>query len=198
MNWILQYHIYPWSWRTRCEYLHLQIHQLEVVAYLCIYPQSYMLLSLFWLNMFWHHLSPWHYSYHRKQRYCIWTYAGIISYNFYCHIFHLICRSTESFKTFKQEAMNAITCEQFGIAKFCPKQEIIHVIKKSKEANELWTKCCVTQHGMNIALWKGIVDHFKIEINNFSIDTSLKFAFNNTDIKIQEGVLFVTACTTFK
>ena len=50
---------------------------------------------------------------------------------------------------------------------------------------------------MNIALWKGVVDYFKIEITHFVIDTSHKFAVNNTDIMIQEGVLFVTACTTF-
>ena len=42
---------------------------------------------------------------------------------------------------------------------------------------------------MNIALWKGVVDYFKIEIVRFMIDTSHKFAVNNTDIKIQEGVL---------
>ena len=30
------------------------------------------------------------------------------------------------------------------------------------------------------------------------IDTSYKFAINNMDIKIQEGVLFVTAHTTFQ
>ena len=51
---------------------------------------------------------------------------------------------------------------------------------------------------MNIALWKGVVDYFKIEIIHFMIDTSHKFTVNNTDIKIQEGVLFVTACTTFE
>ena len=51
---------------------------------------------------------------------------------------------------------------------------------------------------MNIALWKGVVDYFKIEIIHFMIDTSHKFAVNNTDIKIQEGVLFVAACTTFE
>ena len=45
---------------------------------------------------------------------------------------------------------------------------------------------------MNIALRKGIVDFFKIEITDFVIDTSYKFAINYTDIKIQEGVLFVT------
>ena len=51
---------------------------------------------------------------------------------------------------------------------------------------------------MNIALWKGIVDYFKIEIINFMIDTRYKVIINNTDIKIQEGVLFVTARTTFE
>ena len=51
---------------------------------------------------------------------------------------------------------------------------------------------------MNIALWKGVVDYFKIETIHFMIDTSHKFAVNNTDIKIQEGVLFVIACTTFE
>ena len=51
---------------------------------------------------------------------------------------------------------------------------------------------------MNIALWKGVVDYYKIEIIYFMIDTNHKFAVNNTDIKIQEGVLFVAACTTFE
>ena len=51
---------------------------------------------------------------------------------------------------------------------------------------------------MNIALCKGVVDYFKIEIIRFVVDTSHKFAVNNTDIKIQEGVLFVTACTTLE
>ena len=51
---------------------------------------------------------------------------------------------------------------------------------------------------MNIALWKGVADYFEIEIINLMTDTSHKFAVNNTDIKIQEGVLFVTVCTTFE
>ena len=93
--------------------------------------------------------------------------------------------------------MHIATFDQLRIATFCPKQEIIDVIIKSKEMKELWIKCCITQRGMNIALWKGIVDYFKIEIN-FMIDTSYKFAINNTDIKTQECVLFVTACTTFQ
>ena len=94
--------------------------------------------------------------------------------------------------------MYITTFDQLGIAKFCPKQEIIDVITKFKETNELWIKCRITQHGMNIARWKGVVDYFKIEIIHFMIDTSHKFAVNSTDIKIQEGVLFVTACTTFE
>ena len=57
---------------------------------------------------------------------------------------------------------------------------------------------CITQHGMYIALWKGVVDYFKIEIIHFMRDNSHKFAANNTDIKIPEGVLFETACTTFE
>ena len=32
---------------------------------------------------------------------------------------------------------------------------------------------------MNIALWEGVVDYFKIEIIHFMIDTSHKFAVNN-------------------
>ena len=51
---------------------------------------------------------------------------------------------------------------------------------------------------MNIALWKGTVDNFKIEIINFVIDTNYEFVINNKDIKIQEGVLFVIACTAFE
>ena len=33
---------------------------------------------------------------------------------------------------------------------------------------------------------------------NFTIDTSYRFAINDTDIKIQEDVLFITAGTTFE
>ena len=51
---------------------------------------------------------------------------------------------TESFRIFKQEAMYVATFDQHGIAKFFPKQEIIDVITKSKETNELWIKCCIT------------------------------------------------------
>ena len=40
---------------------------------------------------------------------------------------------TDSFKIFKQEAMHETTFDQLGIAKFCPKQEIIDVITNSKE-----------------------------------------------------------------
>ena len=51
----------------------------------------------------------------------------------------------------------------------------------------------MTQHAMNIALWKGVVDYFKIEIIHFMTDTSHKFAVNNTDIKIrnqESGILY--------
>ena len=54
----------------------------------------------------------------------------------------------------KQEAMHITTFHQLGIAKWSPKQELIDVITKSKETNELCIKSCITQHGMNIALWK--------------------------------------------
>ena len=37
---------------------------------------------------------------------------------------------------------------------------------------------------MNIDLWKGMVDYYKIETIDFMIDTSYKFAINTTDIKI--------------
>ena len=51
---------------------------------------------------------------------------------------------------------------------------------------------------MNIALWKGVDNYFKIEIIDLMKDTSHKFAVNNTDMQIQEGVLFVTECTIFE
>ena len=50
---------------------------------------------------------------------------------------------TESIKTFKQEAMYAAMFDQLRVATFCPKQEIVFIIKKSK-ANELWIKGCIT------------------------------------------------------
>ena len=46
---------------------------------------------------------------------------------------------------------------------------------------------------MNIALWKGVVDFFKIEIIHFMIDTSHKFAVNTTDIKDRIAVAKVTS-----
>ena len=46
---------------------------------------------------------------------------------------------------------------------------------------------------MNIALWKGVVDYFKIEIIHFMIDTSHKFAVNITDIKDRIAVAKVTS-----
>ena len=67
--------------------------------------------------------------------------------------------------------MHITTFDQLGIAKYRPKQEIIDVITKSNETNELWIKGCITQHGMNIALWTGVVEYFKIEIIHFMIDT---------------------------
>ena len=51
---------------------------------------------------------------------------------------------------------------------------------------------------MNIALWKGIVDYFKIETINFMKYTSYKFAVNNTDIQDPRRVQFVTTRTTFE
>ena len=51
---------------------------------------------------------------------------------------------------------------------------------------------------MNIALWKRVTNYFKIEIINFMRDTSYKFVIDNTDRKIQKGVLFLTTNATFK
>ena len=51
---------------------------------------------------------------------------------------------------------------------------------------------------MDIVLLKGITNFFEIEIINFMIDTSYRFVINNTDIKIQKGVLFTTSDTTFQ
>ena len=47
---------------------------------------------------------------------------------------------TESLRKFKQEAMHAAMFDQLRVATLCPKQEIIYIINKSKEANELWIK----------------------------------------------------------
>ena len=38
------------------------------------------------------------YSYHTKQRDCIWSYTRIVSYDFSRHIFHLFCRSNRIFQ----------------------------------------------------------------------------------------------------
>ena len=90
------------------------------------------------------------------------------------------------------------TFYQFGIAKFCPKQEIIDVITQFKEAYELWIISRISKHRVNIALWERITNHFKIEIIHFMIGTSYEFKINNTDIKIQKCVSFVTTSTTLQ
>ena len=56
---------------------------------------------------------------------------------FFAKFFFYFVGQTESFELFKQEAMYITTFDQLGIAKFFPKQEIIDVITKSKETNEL-------------------------------------------------------------
>ena len=48
------------------------------------------------------------------------------------------------------------TFYQFGIAKFCQKQEITDVITQSKEAYELCITSRISEHRVNIALWKRI------------------------------------------
>ena len=57
--------------------------------------------------------------------------------------FIYVAGQTESLKTylFKQEAVHVAGFDQLQITMFCPKQEIIAVIVKSKEANGLWIKC---------------------------------------------------------
>ena len=97
-------------------------------------------------------------------------------------LFSYVADQTESFEIFKQKVTQIATFDQLAIAKFCPKQEIIDVITKSKVNNELWIKWCIIHHGMNVALRKGIVDFFKFEISNFMLDTSNIFAISNTDI----------------
>ena len=90
------------------------------------------------------------------------------------------------------------TFHQFGIAKLCPKKEIIDVIAQSKQAYGLGIISRISQHRVNIALWKRITNYFEIEIINFMIDTRYEFVINNMDKKIQKGVLFVTTGTTFQ
>ena len=43
----------------------------------------------------------------------------------------------------------------------------------------------ITQHGMYIALWKGVVYYYKTEIIHFMIDPSNKFAVKKSSICIR-------------
>ena len=53
-------------------------------------------------------------------------------------IFYInVVGQTEYWKIFKQQALCVVTFDQLGNAKFCPKQEIVDVITKSKETNGL-------------------------------------------------------------
>ena len=59
-----------------------------------------------------------------------------VKHDIFRHFFFYFAGQTELIKLFKQ-AMNVTTFDQLGISLFCPKQEIIDVITKLKEANEL-------------------------------------------------------------
>ena len=111
--------------------------------------------------------------------------AWIMAY-FAIYFFYFVGQ-TEFVKIFKQEAMHVTTLGQLGIAKFCPKLEIVDVTTKSKEAIRFWITCSITWYRIDIALWKRIVHHFEIEIISFMKDTSYEFIINNTtDKKIQK------------
>ena len=76
---------------------------------------------LFSLNMFWQsYLSPWHYLYQETEGLYL-----IIRENNNIYFFYFVGQTESSFEIFEQEALHITTFDHLGIAKFCPKQEII-------------------------------------------------------------------------
>ena len=59
-------------------------------------------------------------------------------------------------------------------------------------------KGCITQSEIDIYLWESMTNYFEIEIVYFMTDSSYKCTVNNTNIKIQKGVMFVTVGATFQ
>ena len=86
--------------------------------------------------------------------------------------------------------MQVAKFDWLGITKCRTKQEIIYVIANHEKAYHLWIKICITQPGMNIALWERITHHFEIETIYIMTDNSYKLVVNNMNIKIQ-SLLYV-------
>ena len=51
---------------------------------------------------------------------------------------------------------------------------------------------------MDITVWEGITNNFKIEVIHFMVNTSNKFTVYNSNIEIQKVVTLITTSTAFQ
>ena len=90
------------------------------------------------------------------------------------------------------------TINEFLIDKFSPEQEIWLVITEPMESVKLWIESRVTQRRMDITVWEGITNNFKIEVIHFMVNNSIKFIVYNSNIEIWKVVTLITASTAFQ
>ena len=51
---------------------------------------------------------------------------------------------------------------------------------------------------MDITVWEGITNNFKIEVIHFMVNTSNKFTVYNSNVEIQKVVTLITTNTAFQ
>ena len=51
---------------------------------------------------------------------------------------------------------------------------------------------------MDITVWEGITNNFKIEVIHFMVNTSNKFTVYNSNVEIQKVVTLITTSTAFQ
>ena len=104
----------------------------------------------------------------------------------------------KSHKRLSQKIKFVTTIDKFLIDKFSPEQEIWLVITEPMEPDKLWIESRITQRRMDITVWEGITNNFKIEVIHFVVNTSNKFIVYNSNIKIQKVVTLITRSTAFQ
>ena len=104
----------------------------------------------------------------------------------------------KSHKRLSQKIKFVTTINEFLIDKLSPEQEIWLVTTEPLEPDLLWIESRVTQRRMDITVWEGITNNFKIEVIHCMVNTSNKFIVYNSNIEIQKVVTPITTSTAIQ
>ena len=104
----------------------------------------------------------------------------------------------KSHKRLSQKIKFVTPINKFLIDKFIPEQEFLLVITEPVEPDKLWIESRITQRRMDMTVWEGITNNFKIEVIHFMVNTSKTFIVYNSNIEIQKVVTLITTSTAFQ